>query len=122
MSCCIRWRRATILLRLKCDVEMGGTDQKFNLLVGPRATARLWPAAADRRDGTDTRRPGRLRENVEIAKGNYIGITEPPKVMFRKIMQISDELMYRYYELLTDLQERRSPRFATLSQRANGIR
>ena len=34
--------------------------------------------------------------------GNYIGITEPPEVMFRKIMQISDELMYRYYELLTD--------------------
>jgi tyrosyl-tRNA synthetase len=35
--------------------------------------------------------------------GNYIGITEPPEVMFRKVMQISDELMYRYYELLTDL-------------------
>jgi len=38
------------------------------------------------------------------SKGNYIGITEPPKVMFRKVMQISDDLMYRYYELLTDLQ------------------
>jgi tyrosyl-tRNA synthetase len=37
------------------------------------------------------------------SKGNYIGITEPPKVMFRKIMQISDDLMFRYYELLTDL-------------------
>src|SRR5581483_9149431 len=34
--------------------------------------------------------------------GNYIGITEPPEVMFRKVMQISDELMFRYYELLTD--------------------
>ena len=37
------------------------------------------------------------------SKNNYIGITEPPKVMFRKVMQIRDELMYRYYELLTDL-------------------
>lgn len=37
------------------------------------------------------------------SKNNYIGITEPPKVMFRKVMQISDDLMYRYYELLTDL-------------------
>jgi tyrosyl-tRNA synthetase len=37
------------------------------------------------------------------SKGNYIGITEPPKVMFRKVMQISDDLMYRYYELLTDM-------------------
>ena len=37
------------------------------------------------------------------SKGNYIGITEPPKVMFRKVMQISDELMYRYCELLTDM-------------------
>ena len=36
--------------------------------------------------------------------GNYIGITEPPEVMFRKVMQISDELMWRYYELLTDVQ------------------
>jgi tyrosyl-tRNA synthetase len=38
------------------------------------------------------------------SKNNYIGITEPPKVMFRKVMQISDDLMYRYYELLTDMQ------------------
>jgi tyrosyl-tRNA synthetase len=37
------------------------------------------------------------------SKGNYIGITEPPEVMFRKVMQISDELMFSYYELLTDL-------------------
>ncbi len=36
------------------------------------------------------------------SQGNYIGITEPPKVMFRKVMGISDELMYRYYEMLTD--------------------
>ncbi len=43
-------------------------------------------------------------EKMSKSKGNYIGITEPPKVMFRKIMQISDDLMYRYYELLTDMQ------------------
>ena len=41
-------------------------------------------------------------EKMSKSKGNYIGITEPPKVMFRKVMQISDDLMYRYYELLTD--------------------
>ena len=43
-------------------------------------------------------------EKMSKSKGNYIGIAEPPKVMFRKVMQISDELMYRYYELLTDMQ------------------
>jgi tyrosyl-tRNA synthetase len=41
-------------------------------------------------------------EKMSKSKGNYIGITEPPKVMFRKVMQISDALMWRYYELLTD--------------------
>ncbi|MBV9038824.1 MAG: tyrosine--tRNA ligase, partial [Acidobacteriaceae bacterium] len=43
-------------------------------------------------------------EKMSKSKGNYIGIAEPPKVMFRKIMQISDDLMWRYYELLTDMQ------------------
>jgi tyrosyl-tRNA synthetase len=42
-------------------------------------------------------------EKMSKSKGNYIGINEPPKVIFRKTMQISDELMYRYYELLTDM-------------------
>jgi tyrosyl-tRNA synthetase len=41
-------------------------------------------------------------EKMSKSKGNYIGITEPPKVMFRKVMQISDDLMWRYWELLTD--------------------
>jgi tyrosyl-tRNA synthetase len=41
-------------------------------------------------------------EKMSKSKGNYIGIAEPPKVMFRKVMQISDDLMFRYYELLTD--------------------
>ena len=88
---------------LECDVELGGTDQKFNLLVA-------------RDIQKDYGQPPQIIGTVHIlegldgvekmskSKGNYIGINEPPKVMFRKIMQISDELMYRYYELLTDLQ------------------
>jgi tyrosyl-tRNA synthetase len=80
---------------------LGGTDQKFNLLVGrdiqkdygqpPQIVATV--PILEGLDGV---------EKMSKSKGNYIGITEPPKVMFRKIMQISDDLMYRYYELLTD--------------------
>jgi tyrosyl-tRNA synthetase len=87
---------------LECDVELGGTDQKFNLLVGrelqrdfgqpPQIVATV-PLLV----GTDG------AEKMSKSKGNYIGITEPPKVMFRKVMGISDELMWRYWELLTDL-------------------
>ncbi|HUI77610.1 MAG TPA: tyrosine--tRNA ligase [Bryobacteraceae bacterium] len=86
---------------LQCDVEMGGTDQKFNLLVG-------------REIQKDYGQPSQIVATTPILEGldgvnkmskslgNYIGITEAPEVMFRKVMQISDELMYRYYELLTD--------------------
>ena len=86
---------------LECDVEMGGTDQKFNLLVG-------------REIQKDFGQPPQIVATVPILEGldgvnkmskslgNYIGITEPPEVMFRKVMQVSDDLMYRYYELLTD--------------------
>jgi tyrosyl-tRNA synthetase len=86
---------------LACDVELGGTDQKFNLLVGrdiqkdygqPPQIVAMVPIL-EGLDGV---------EKMSKSKGNYIGITEPPKVMFRKIMQISDDLMFRYYELLTD--------------------
>jgi tyrosyl-tRNA synthetase len=86
---------------LECDVEMGGTDQKFNLLVGrelqkdygqPQQIVATVPIL----EGLDGER------KMSKSLGNYIGITEPPDVMFRKIMQISDDLMYRYYELLTD--------------------
>jgi tyrosyl-tRNA synthetase len=86
---------------LECDVEMGGTDQKFNLLVG-REIQRDYGqppqivATAPLLEGTDG------IEKMSKSKGNYIGITELPKVMFRKVMGISDELMWRYYELLTD--------------------
>jgi tyrosyl-tRNA synthetase len=86
---------------LECDVEMGGTDQKFNLLVGremqkdygqPQQIVATVPIL----EGLDG------EKKMSKSLGNYIGITEAPEVMFRKVMQISDELMYRYYELLTD--------------------
>jgi tyrosyl-tRNA synthetase len=86
---------------LKCDVEMGGTDQRFNLLVG-RELQRDYGqppqivATVPLLEGTDG------VEKMSKSKGNYIGITEPPKVIFRKVMGISDALMWRYWELLTD--------------------
>jgi len=86
---------------LECDVEMGGTDQKFNLLVGrelqrdygqqPQIVATV--PILEGLDGVN---------KMSKSLGNYIGITEAPEVMFRKIMQVSDDLMWRYYELLSD--------------------
>ena len=87
---------------LECDIEMGGTDQKFNLLVGreiqkdfgqPPQIVAMTPIL----EGLDG------EKKMSKSLGNYIGITEPAPVMFRKVMQISDTLMWRYYELLTDL-------------------
>jgi tyrosyl-tRNA synthetase len=86
---------------LRADVELGGTDQKFNLLVGreiqrdygqPSQIVMTTPLL----EGIDG------VQKMSKSLGNYIGVTEPPEVMYRKVMQISDELMYRYYELLTD--------------------
>ncbi|HVW83027.1 MAG TPA: tyrosine--tRNA ligase [Bryobacteraceae bacterium] len=88
-------------VNLQCDVEMGGTDQKFNLLVGrelqkdfgqPQQIVATTPLL----EGIDG------EKKMSKSLGNYIGITEPAAVMFRKVMQISDGLMWRYYELLTD--------------------
>uniref|UniRef100_Q01RU2 Tyrosine--tRNA ligase n=1 Tax=Solibacter usitatus (strain Ellin6076) TaxID=234267 RepID=Q01RU2_SOLUE len=86
---------------LESDVEMGGTDQKFNLLVGrelqrdygqqPQIVAMV--PILEGLDGVN---------KMSKSLGNYIGITEAPEVMFRKVMQVSDDLMWRYYELLTD--------------------
>ena len=98
---------------LQCDVELGGTDQRFNLLVG-RELQRDWGqqpqivATTPLLEGTDG------VEKMSKSKNNYIGITEPPKVMFRKIMGLSDTLMWRYWELLTDLT---LPEIAALKQR-----
>jgi len=86
---------------LQSDVEMGGTDQKFNLLVGANCSA-IWPAAADSwRWVPDSRRPGR-RQQMSKSLGNYIGITEPPEVMFPQSDAGLRRPDVRYYELLTD--------------------
>ena len=86
---------------LRSDVELGGTDQKFNLLVG-RDLQRDWGQAPQvvltmpLREGTD----GVYKMSKSL--GNYIGIDEEPDQMYGKIMSISDDLMVRYYNLLTD--------------------
>ena len=87
---------------LEADVELGGTDQKFNLLVG-RELQRAWGQPSqvvltmpllEGLDGV---------QKMSKSYGNYIGITEPPQEMYGKVMSISDTLMWRYYELLTDV-------------------
>ncbi len=87
---------------LECDVEMGGTDQKFNLLVGrdimrdygklPQIIATV--PILEGLDGV---------EKMSKSKNNYVGVTEPAADMFRKLMNMADTLVWRYYELLTDL-------------------
>ena len=88
---------------LEADVELGGTDQKFNLLVGrelQRAYGQesqvvLTTPILEGLDGV---------QKMSKSLGNAIGIHEPPLEMYGKVMSISDEMMWRYYELLTDLQ------------------
>ena len=86
---------------LRADVELGGTDQKFNLLLGrelqrdfgqPEQVVIMLPLL----EGTDG------VNKMSKSLGNYIGISEGPSQIFGKVMSISDELMFRYYELLTD--------------------
>jgi len=85
---------------LRADVELGGTDQKFNLLVGrqlQQAHAQmpqivLTMPLLEGLDGV---------QKMSKSLGNYVGIDEPPGDMFGKIMSISDELMWRYFELLS---------------------
>jgi tyrosyl-tRNA synthetase len=89
-------------VELKADVELGGTDQKFNLLMGrelqrdfgqePQVIITL-PIL----EGLD----GVLKMSKSL--GNYVGITESSEEIFGKLMSISDQLMWRYYELLSDL-------------------
>ena len=87
---------------LEADVELGGTDQKFNLLLGRNLqreygqesqVAMITPLL----EGTDG------VQKMSKSLGNYIGINEPPQEIFGKVMSISDEMMWRYYELCTDL-------------------
>ncbi|MEN6537465.1 MAG: tyrosine--tRNA ligase, partial [Bryobacteraceae bacterium] len=87
---------------LNADIELGGTDQKFNLLVG-REIQRDY-GQRSQMVGTTPLLEGTDGVNkMSKSLGNYIGITEAPESMFAKLMSISDELMYRYYELLTDV-------------------
>jgi tyrosyl-tRNA synthetase len=87
---------------LEADVELGGTDQKFNLLVGrelQRAYGQesqvvLTTPILEGLDGVN---------KMSKSLGNAIGIHEPPLEMYGKVMSISDEMMWRYYELLTDV-------------------
>jgi tyrosyl-tRNA synthetase len=90
---------------LKADVELGGTDQLFNLNVGRdimpgyglEAQVVMTTPLLEGLDGV---------EKMSKSLGNYVGVTEAPGEMFGKLMSISDELMWRYYLLLTDLSER----------------
>jgi len=85
---------------MKADVELGGTDQKFNLLVG-RQLQRQWGQEPQciltmpLLEGLDG------KEKMSKSLGNYVGIAEPPQEIFGKLMSISDELMWRYIELLS---------------------
>ena len=85
---------------LKADIELGGTDQKFNLLVGrqlqqdygqePQVV--MTTPLLEGLDGV---------QKMSKSLGNYVGITEPPGEMFGKLMSISDDLMWRYFEVLS---------------------
>ena len=87
---------------IQADVELGGTDQKFNLLVG-REIQRDYGQAPQIIATTPLLEGLDGAQKMSKSLGNYIGVTEPPEVMYRKVMQISDELMFRYYELLTGM-------------------
>ncbi|OGX06005.1 MAG: tyrosine--tRNA ligase [Omnitrophica WOR_2 bacterium GWA2_47_8] len=86
---------------LKADIELGGSDQKFNLLMGrhlqelykQRPQVVIMTPLLEGTDGV---------QKMSKSLGNYIGINEPAKDIFGKIMSVNDQLMLRYYELLTD--------------------
>jgi len=86
---------------MECDIELGGTDQKFNLLMGRhlqraygvgKEQAVLMMPILEGLDGV---------QKMSKSLGNYIGISEPAKEIYAKLLSISDELMWRYYELLS---------------------
>jgi tyrosyl-tRNA synthetase len=89
---------------LECDVELGGTDQKFNLLMGrelqrdygQKPQIVLMTPILEGLDGV---------QKMSKSYGNAIGIHEPPQEMYGKLMSISDELMWKYWTLLTDLRQ-----------------
>ncbi len=88
-------------VHLKSDIEIGGTDQKFNLLMG-RHLQRIYEVGKEQAvlmmpilEGLDG------VQKMSKSLNNYIGVTEEPNDMFAKVLSISDELMWRYYELLS---------------------
>ncbi len=99
---------------LEADVELGGTDQKFNLLVGrelqrqmgQRPQSVVTTPLLEGLDGVN---------KMSKSLGNYVGINEPAKEIYGKLMSISDPLMVRYYELLSDVD------LATLAQVQRGV-
>ncbi len=87
---------------LKSDIELGGTDQKFNLLMG-RHLQRAYKTGKEQAIITMPLLEGLDGINkMSKSLGNYIGITEKPNDMYGKILSISDELMWKYYEVLSD--------------------
>ena len=105
---------------LECDVELGGTDQRFNLArvaicsahYGQKPQIILMTPILEGLDGV---------QKMSKSLGNAIGINEPPGEMYGKLMSISDELMGKYYVFLTDLSSRKSMRCWQTSPRANCI-
>jgi tyrosyl-tRNA synthetase len=87
---------------LEADVELGGTDQKFNLLVG-RELQRAYGQESQIVLTTPILEGLDSVNKMSKSLGNAIGIHEPPLEMYGKIMSISDQMMWRYYELLTDV-------------------
>jgi tyrosyl-tRNA synthetase len=87
---------------LRADVELGGTDQKFNLLVG-RDLQRVWGQEPQVVITTPLLVGLDGVNKMSKSLGNYVGITEDPETIFGKMMSISDDLMLRYYELLSDI-------------------
>ena len=89
-------------VNMNTDIELGGTDQKFNLLVGrdllrqygKEAQVAITMPIIEGLDGV---------QKMSKSLGNYVGISESPKDMFGKLMSITDELMFRYYTLLSDM-------------------
>ncbi len=90
-------------VHLKSDIEIGGTDQKFNLLMGrqlqkayavKKQQAVLMMPILEGLDGVN---------KMSKSLGNYIGVTDEPKDIYGKVLSISDELMWRYYELLSEM-------------------
>jgi len=107
---------------LACDIELGGTDQLFNLLLGrdlmPKYGLRgQMVLTTPLLEGTDAKIEGGVIVGKKMSKsaGNYIGLQDAPLEMFRKVMQVDDQVIFRYFELLS----RRAPDEVAAMKRAH---